>query len=278
MSKPKGLLKGSVLGVAVIASLSMAGFVNAAIVTLLVLVDPTSLVFLCASFQADNYNLLDFATININNAAGTFTETGTLELTQWVQGSTTLLSTDTGLRNGIAANSYGIYLTFSATGSFTTGAFQNGGLNVGAFSTISYTMLGDPGNLDTVTPAGVHADVGGNDIVIATGSLATGGPNQVSVIGSINQPGADVLLNISKSVPPDFFTLPVDLSLQEDSFTNTTTVVTVTPNGPNTIIQINGGGGNGTFAATPTPEPASIFVLGVGLLGIGGIARRRRKV
>jgi hypothetical protein len=268
---------------AVIAVGLAGGFIPGARATgAVVTIDPNSLPGITglSTFQTDNYNLFDFATISINDTTGAFTESGAFELTQWALGSTTLLSTDTGLRNGTGAQSYGIYITFTGTGILGTGPggsgpFIPGQVNVGGFSNVTYTMLADPGNTDTVSPTGVLTDNGTPDTPIANGGLAGTGPNQVSVVGSIDQPGADVELSINRILPPDFFTAPVNLNLQEDSFTNTTSVFTVSQSGDTTTVDINGGGGNGTFAAVP--EPMSVPVLGMGLLGLGGVIRRRAR-
>jgi hypothetical protein len=50
-------------------------------------------------FQTDNYSLADFTTIAINNATGAFTQTGTLQINQFLLGSTILSGTTTGLSN-----------------------------------------------------------------------------------------------------------------------------------------------------------------------------------
>jgi hypothetical protein len=230
-------------------------------------------------FQADNYKLTDFTVATITNATGNFTQSGTLQIANFLLNTTTLTSSQTGLMNGTGSSSYGLYMTFTASGyvGVNGGAFVPGSsVNQGFFRNISYSLVADPGNSDTVSATGVLTDNGTADVVLATGGLAAGGVNQVSV--DVATPSADVLLSIVKSSLGNlFFQSPADLTFQEDSFTNTTTVATVGTNGITTTVAIDGGGGNGTFEPpAPLPEPTSLMVFGVGLTLLGLRGRRRR--
>ncbi len=270
----------AIKGIAVAGITTMAAMSAAGAAPVIVTLNPSAVgLSTQGPFQADNYSLSDFATASIDNATGAFTESGTLRLNTWLLGSQTIGSATSGLGNGTGAGSYGLYITFTATGNlpgFTPGT-PPPPVN-GSFSSISYSLLGDPGNTNTVDPTGVLTDNGAADILLATGGLSGGFPNAVGITGA-GVPTADVLLTLVKTAAGSAYIAPPTVGQQEISFTNTVSVATFTNLGASTGLAINGGGGNGTFAvsSTPIPEPASLLVVGSGLVGLGLVRRFRKK-
>ena len=151
-----------------------------------------------------------------------------------------------------------------------------------------YLLFGHPAANNTFPVAGTTILGTGDDIALGSGSLLA--PGVSIIIPPFNNP-TGLTLNASTSFVVDasqgtgvgeFFEAPIPFNINLQIAANVTDLASSStcPAGPidqpltNCEIVINGGGGNISFA--DFAEPATLGMLGMGLLGLGAAARRRR--
>lgn len=236
---------------------------------------------------ADNMTVADFADISVNNGTGAFNENAILNVTNFLNGGTTVL-------DGLGSN-YSFYVTVAAAGTQAAIPASGSGSSAnGSFSSADYTFWATPNAPLTVTVnQGGTPSISGNGSAVAlfTGALVNGTTTLTAPAGGGYSPTANLDLTLTACTAAGqalatggtcsgnesgFFVnpLPADLSLVISNFSATTSETTLTPGSPDSFIDINGGGGNITFA-TNVAEPASFAVLASSLLGFGLLRRRQ---
>lgn len=230
----------------------------------------------------------DFSSINLTSTGGgnfSFTELGFLPIASFDPGN----FTPPGLNGTAPATPYGMYISFTAAGTLApvAGSLQ------GSFSSLNYTLMGDPGFNSSFNSFSATHQVQctgcAGDVTLASGTLLPGGTNVVSILSPSSAaplPAAfvDLLFNGTSSSffvsPMTPFTLALDTQ-----FSNTANVTsqftTGLPPGVDSVVTIGttsneGGSGTGQFLTITVPEPSSMLLIGTGLAALGMVSLRRK--
>lgn len=226
--------------------------------------DPTAAGLTGTTFTSDNLLISNYSTITFG-AGNTFTETGYLTVgSAQLGGSTT---TPGGLNS-----TYGLYISFSGTGTLSSVGNPATVPTFGELSTLTYTLYGYNGTASFGVTGTTPTTTALNPIALATGTLVTGNVSTLPVgNGTGFTPGANATLTVDWLVPGAFTNVGQPLNLAMTSFSNTASQVETFANG----FVIRQGGGSINFAASPVPEPSSYAMFFAGLAALGFMARRR---
>jgi len=238
-------------------------------------------------YSFNNITTADYTDIHVDTVGVStlsYTETGLLNLSAFALSGSGTTPIGLGRPNG-ALNGYVLYASFTGTGTLPTSSLSLavGQTATGTLNTLNYTLFAAPASGGTPTftanTSGGHVSNIGGDITLATGSLITTGTATLtnsSTLGLSAQALFDATFVPDSTALADGFYITPTSYIGLDLFSSSTNTGTVLTNPDPSDLVVNGGGGNATFNAVP--EPTSIAVMGMGLLGLARIVRRRRKV
>ncbi len=222
---------------------------------------------LCFStFQANQMGLNYLSNVALNTGNGTFSESGSLNITSFLNGNPEITVSGTHINS-----TYSLLANFNGAGTFT----GNGSPSfTGTFTSFSFTLFLAPTSQLSALDANKQYTIASPDIVVATGGQ--NGPGQAHIFPSSPAQGDFHVFN-SFLITPDgknFFTQPVDFYVAFDASGNNNST-SCTPGGENLLNCALEGGGKAQFLV---PEPGTLALLGGSILGLGLISRRRRKL
>lgn len=224
------------------------------------------------TFQADFISGFSSELLHLDNAAGTAYGDGWVQFTSFKNGANAVLPGTS--RLGV---DYQLYLTFSLSDVLVSGTAGSAGA-VYALNSLTFTVWADTG-LDTVfTNAAVSGNtgteasvsVGTADINLGSGSLVVGTAGFNALGGVFQNAIASFALTTEGKaffVQPDPF-----YNVAFDEFNNTTQGLTFSADGK--LAAITNASGGVDF--NRVPEPASMSLIGMGLLGLGALSRKRK--
>lgn len=251
----------------VLAAAMSAAFASSAFALPQFTFDPTASTgsFTGAQVTADNVIVSNYSTVRLDEATGSFSESGFLSVQNFQLGGSIVSTPDLN-------NTYGLYIEFSGTGSQTPGDPSTVG-TFGTFDSLEYTLYGFSGAATFGFDGANNPTISGADdaVALATGSLIEGNVFTTPT-GDPFTPGATAIVTFTP-LPSEsgFFVDPKIFANAFASFVNTSSQVTAIDGGF-TITQ-----GGGAFNLTPIPEPQTYALMLAGLAAMGFVVRRRSR-